>query len=311
MSRPRLLCALAVAFVGCVKSRPASDEKVEPTSTRVQRGEYLANSALGCIACHSLPDRTLFSAPPKAGTTPGAGGQCWDGSLGFPGRLCAPNLTADDETGLGLYTDGELMRAIREGVDRHGRGLFPLMPYRDYASLSDEDTRALVAYLRTLPAVKNAVPAKELDFPVGLFIRLAPRPLEGPVAEPDRSNVVEYGRYVGRVCVRCHSPVDGRGRIVAGQELSGGQEFKTRSGGVVSSVFSPNLTPHPTGLGGWTEEVFVARFRAVKEPASVDPSKNTVMPWFAFSGMSDEDLHALWAWLRTAPAIDHKVAPWQ
>jgi len=303
----RLAAALVImlAAAGCLKSRPASDEKVEPTSARIERGAYLANAVFGCIACHSQPDEALFARPPREGTTPGAGGQCWDESVGFPGRVCATNLTADDETGLGLYTDGELMRAIREGIDRHGRGLFPLMPYRDYAGLSDEDTRAIVAYLRTLAPVKNAVPPKELNFPVGIFIRLVPRPLEGPVPEPDAK---DYGRYLGKACLRCHSPVDGRGRLIAGRELSGGQELKLPGGG---SVFSPNLTPHADGLGSWTKEQFIARFRGYTSPAPVDPKRNTVMPWLSFAALTDDDLGALWEWLRASPPLEGKVAPWR
>jgi mono/diheme cytochrome c family protein len=303
------LVTLLLVFVisACLKSRPASDEKVEPTSTRLERGGYLANGVLGCIACHSSLDDAVFSRPPKQGTAPGSGGECWSQANGFPGRLCAPNLTSDDETGVGLWTDGELMRAIREGIDRQGHGLFPLMPYRDYASLSDEDTRAVVAYLRTLAPVKNAVAAKELDFPVGLFIRFAPRPLDGPVPEPDRSDPVEYGRYLARVCVHCHSPVDGRGRIVTGRELSGGQTFKFTRGGGVTSV---NLTPHPTGLGTWTKEQFIARFRGARVPTPCEPEKNTVMPWLAFATLTDEDLGALYAFLRTVPAVENKVLAW-
>ncbi|MBL8954481.1 MAG: c-type cytochrome [Myxococcaceae bacterium] len=305
----QLACLLfAVAFAGCLKSRPAPDEKVEPTSTRIERGQYLVTSVFACVACHSQVDDGMFARPPKEGTTPGAGGQCWDESIGFPGRLCATNLTADDETGLGMYTDGELMRAMREGVDRHGRGLFPIMPYRDYAFVSDEDARAIVAYLRTLPPVKNAVAEKSLDFPVGIFIRLAPRPLDGPVAEPDRSNPVEYGRYLGHVCQRCHTPVDGRGRPLPGRALAGGQEFKLAGGG---AVFSPNLTPHPDGLGSWSKEQFIARFRGYTAPAAVDPKRNTVMPWLAFGGMTDDDLGAIWEWLHAMPAIEGKVAPWR
>ncbi len=302
-----VLCLSLAAGAGCLRSRPAPDEKIEATSTRVERGEYLANAVFACIQCHSTPDETLFSRPPKEETAPGGGGQCWHSNVGFPGRLCAPNLTGDDETGLGRYTDGELMRAIREGVDRDGAGLFPLMPYRDYASISDEDTRAIVAYLRTLPAVKNEVPEKDLDFPVGLFIRFAPRPLEGPVPEPDRADPVAYGRYLGRACLRCHTPADSRGRMLPGRELAGGQEFKLHGGGV---VVSPNLTPHPTGLGAWSKEQFIARFHGYREAVKVEPSRNTVMPWLAFADLTDEDLGAIWAWLQSMPAIDNKVMAW-
>jgi mono/diheme cytochrome c family protein len=294
-----LLC-----LAGCLHARPATDEKVESTPARVERGAYLANAALDCIGCHSVPDRARFGMPPKQGTTPGAGGQCWDEAIHFPGRLCAPNITD-----LGAWTDGELMRAIREGIGKDGRGLFPIMPYRDFAALSDEDTRALVAYLRTLAPVKNSVPSKELNFPVGLFIRMAPRPLDGPVPEPDRTNAVEYGRYLGRVCVHCHTPVNGRGQLLEGRTFAGGQEFHLRGGG---SVTSANLTPDGTGLGAWTKEQFIARFRGLPEPLpTVDPAHNTVMPWPVFAKMSDEDLGAIYAFLRTAAPIENKVTPWK
>lgn len=303
----RRLALFALLGTSCLKLRPAPDEKIERTSSRIERGRYLANAVFACVACHSTPDETLFARPPKAGTEPGAGGQCWHSDLGFPGRLCAPNLTNDDETGIGLYTDGEVMRAIREGIDNNGDGMFPLMPYRDYASISDEDTRALVAYLRTLPATKNPVAEKDLDFPVGLFIRAAPRPLDGPVPEPDHGDAVEYGRYLGKGCVRCHSPVDSRSRIIAGRELSGGQVFKLTGG---AEVVSPNLTPHPTGLGSWTEAQFKARMKSYREPAPAVEGKNTVMPWLAFAELTDEDLGALWAWLASVPPLENKVTAW-
>jgi mono/diheme cytochrome c family protein len=301
--------SLVLLLWGCLHARPASDEKVEATPARVERGAYLANTVLNCIGCHSDVDESRFALPPKEGTTPGAGGQCWDAASQFPGRLCAPNQTGDAQTGLGAWSDGEIMRAIREGIDREGRGLFPLMPYRDYAALSDEDARALVVYLRTLPGVQHAIPEKQLDFPVGLFIRMAPRPLEGPVPEPDRADAVAYGRYLGRSCVHCHTPVNGRGQMLEGRTLGGGQQFHFRSGGAVTS---PNLTPDPTGLGAWTREQFIARFRSTAPPSTpIAAGRNTVMPWRALSNLTEDDLSALYAFLRAAPPVDNKVAPWR
>lgn len=302
----RALLCLAALTAGCLKSRPPADEKVEPTSTRVERGAYLSNAVFGCIACHSDVDDTIFGAPLKAGAAAGAGGQCWGEVNGFPGHLCAPNLTADGETGLGKWTDGEIMRAIREGIDREGNGLFPLMPYREYASLSDEDTRAIVAYLRTLPKTSRPVAAKELDFPVGIFIRLVPRPLEGPVAEPDHGDRVAYGRYLAMGCVHCHSPVDGRGRRLEGRELSGGQQFKLTA---TTSVSSVNLTPDVTGLGTWTEERFIARFHGY-QATPVQGGHQTVMPWPSFASLTDDDLAAIFAFLRTTNAVENRVTPW-
>jgi mono/diheme cytochrome c family protein len=182
------------------------------------------------------------------------------------------------------------------------------MPYRAYAELSDADASAIVAYLRTLPPVKSQVPPRQLNFPVSLFIKLAPRPLEGPVPEPNREDPVAYGRYLSGGCEHCHSPVNGRGQKLAGREFSGGQEFKFSWGG---SVVSANLTPDPTGLGSWTKDQFIARFRgyaeAAQHPVPVAKEHNTVMPWLSLSTLTDEDLGALYAFLRTLPPIDNRV----
>jgi hypothetical protein len=276
-----------LALAACLHLRPASDEKVEATPERVARGSYLANSAFGCIACHSDVDDSKYALPPKEGTAPGAGGQCWDEREKFPGVLCAPNLTPDPETGLGAWTDGQIMRAIREGIDHRDQGLFPLMPYRDYAHLSDEDVRAIVAYLRSLPPVKHSVAEKRLNFPIGIFIKAAPRPLQGPVPEP--TNV---GEYLGRACVHCHTPVNGRGQAIEEKRLAGGQEFHLRDGSTAKSASLLTLT-------SWTADQFIARFRSYKEPATAQPGYNTPMPWLSFSSLTDDDLKAIYTYLIT------------
>jgi mono/diheme cytochrome c family protein len=278
-----------LALAACLHLRPASEEKVEATAERVARGSYLANAAFGCMACHSDVDDTKYALPPKDGTTPGAGGQCWDESVHFPGGVCAPNLTSDAETGLGAWTDGQIMRAIREGIGHRDEGLFPLMPYRDYAHVSDEDVRSIVAYLRSLPPVKRPVAEKHLNFPVGIFIRLVPRPLEGPVAEPEN-----VGEYLSRQCVRCHTPVNGRMQPLEDQRLAGGQEFHLRDG---TAAKSPSLLV----LTSWTPDQFIARFRGYKEPAPAQAGHNTPMPWLAYGDLSDEDLKAIYTFLITPP----------
>jgi len=308
MTLPRLALIFTAALTaGCLRLRPASTAVVERTPARIERGAYLANGIGGCLHCHSSPEENSFGFPPRPGTA-GAGGLCWDPSLGFPGTLCATNLTADVETGLGGWTDGEILRAIREGVGRHDNGLFPIMPYRAYASFSDEDAMAIVAYLRTLPPVRNAVPARQINFPVSLFIRRAPRPLEGPVAEPNRADPIAYGRYLGKSCEHCHSPVNGRGQLIAGREFSGVAELKMPGG---SRVVSSNLTPHPTGLASWTPDQFIARFHgyraAAEHPVAVQKGQNTLMPWLPLSTLTKDDLGALYAYLRTLPPLDNRV----
>jgi len=290
------------------KQRPASAETIDRTPARLERGKYLVESALGCMDCHGRRDLQRFGGPLTGPA--GAGGWCFGPEQGFPGTICASNLTPDPETGLGAWSDGEILRALREGVDRHGRGLFPMMPYTEYSVLSDEDARAVVAYLRNLPPVKNPVPKPEIKFPVSFFVKMVPRPLEGAVPEPDRRDRVAYGKYLARVggCQVCHTPVDGRHQPLAGQQFSGGQEFKLPGGGVVRSG---NLTPHATGLGDRDEKAFVGMIKAFAIPASdlpaVRPEDNTVMPWLARAAMTEEDLGAIYAYLRTVPPIERAV----
>lgn len=207
-----LVVAAAAAFVVTYepKSRPPLDITVEITPERVARGDYLANVALSCMACHAQRDWGTWGGPILGPV--GAGGESWVREHGFPGRIFAPNLTPDPSTGLGEWTDGEILRAIREGIGREGQALFNLMPYTDYATLSDEDAYAVVAYLRSLPPVRREMPEREIDFPVSFFMKLAPRPLDGPVPEPDRDDPVAYGAYLTTVggCRVCHTPVDWR-----------------------------------------------------------------------------------------------------
>jgi hypothetical protein len=300
-----------IAFVATKKAaqRPASTETVAATPERVERGRYLA-ATMSCVHCHSTPNKDAFGFPPRADAALGAGGECWENNTGFPGVLCAPNLTPDKETGLGAWTDGEIARAIREGVDRAGEALFPIMPYPEYRSLADEDVDALVAYLRSLPAVKRATPERELKMPLNIFVNFVPQPLTGPVPPPDRRDGIAYGRYLATVtgCRMCHTPVDDKHRPVIGREFAGGQEFSMPG---LHKVASANLTPHATGLGDRSREAFIGLFRAFSDPAlaavKVAPSDNTVMPWMALAAMSDEDLGAIHAFLKTLPPIESHI----
>lgn len=287
--------------------RPASAERIEITAERLARGHYLVESVLGCGDCHSDRDWSLYGGPARSAALAGAG--CLGPEAGAPGRICMPNITPDPVTGIGAWSDGEILRAIREGIGRDGRALFPMMPYSEYRKLSDEDAQAVVAYLRSVPAVENPLPRTEIDFPVSFFIKMAPRPLEEPVAGPDRSDPAAYGEYLAQVagCAFCHTPVDERMQPLPGRELAGGHVHQ----GPWGTVVAPNLTPHPTGLGGRSKESFLGMFRAFASdearaiPAAV--GDNTPMPWLSHSGMSDEDLGAIWEYLQTVPPVENRV----
>jgi mono/diheme cytochrome c family protein len=294
-------------------SRPPTTEKIEATPARLARGAYLAEHVADCFGCHSdhLSDR--FGLPIRPGTK-GQGGFVFDEKAGVPGILCAQNITPDNEAGLGNWSDGEVLRAMREGIDRKGRALFPMMPYPAFLQMSDEDAKSIVVYLRTLPAVRHSVPAKKINFPVNLFIKSVPKPVDGPVTAPqDAQDHHAYGKYLVRIagCVNCHTPHDSHGKPIPGQEFSGGWTMLGPWGRVVSA----NITPEEkTWLGKANKAEFVGRFKAfasfdaLNSPPA-DKGRNTVMPWLAFSGMTEQDLGAIYDYLKTIRPIRREVVP--
>jgi mono/diheme cytochrome c family protein len=282
--------------------------RVERTADRVARGKYLFDHVNGCADCHSVVDQSRFGFPVASGGY--AKGKAFPEAMGLPGTIVAPNLTSDQESGLGNWTDGEILRAVREGIGKDGRALFPFMPYPEYAHLSDEDAHSLVAYMRTIPPIRNPVPRTEVAFPVNLFIKGVPKPVAS-VPAVNASDKVAYGRYLAKVagCEFCHTPVKNNAPV-AGMEFAGGHELALSKDVVVRSF---NLTPHnETGIGRWTEDQFLEKFSQYKEYAEkgspqIDLRDNTIMPWLNYSGMTRDDLAAIFAYLKTLPAISNAV----
>ncbi len=283
---------------------PPPDLKVEITPERVERGKYLAWHVVQCMDCHSERDWTLFSGPPKPGTD-GAGGDVFDRSMGFPGQYVARNITPAN---LGTWTDGEIYRAITAGVNKHGEPLFPVMPWQNYGKMADEDIHAIIAYIRTLEPIENQLPTSESDLPFNFILRTLPK--KGvPGARPDPSDPVAYGGYLlnAAACGDCHTEfADGE---FTGPFLAGGREFRFPDG---SLLRTPNLTPHSTGLGSWDKETFVSRFKQYAEdkytPHQVAPGEfQTIMPWMMYAGMTEEDIGAIYEYLRTVEPVENTV----
>lgn len=290
------------------KARPAPDLKIEATAERVARGKYLADTVMACAHCHSEGQMDLWGVPPKPERY--GAGVCHTGPMAeaFPGKLCVPNITSHATAGIGGWTDGELLRAIREGIGRDGHALFPMMPYANYKALSDEDAHSVIAYLRTLPPHANQVAPFEVDFPLSLLIQFGPEPVE-TVSEPNRQDSVAYGRYLSTIggCEHCHTPTNEQHQPIPELAFSGGQEFPLGT----HVVRSANITFHPTGLGERSKEDFIAGFRMWSGEAArkqkIDPAQNTIMPWVSYSEMTDGDLGAIYDYLRTVKPVDHTV----
>lgn len=278
------------------KARPLTNRTFESTPARLERGKYLAESVMGCFYCHSERDWKTPGAPPIE-SRKGAGAPFPDG----PGKIYAPNITPDPETGIGSWSDDAIARAIREGVTADGHALFPIMPYPNYASLPDEDLAALVVYLKSIPPVKNQVPRSEIIFPVNRIMNNFPQPIEGAVAEPDMSTIEKRGAFLARQasCADCHSPSD-RGAPIAGLEYAGGMSLTEGSG----TVTATNLTPDATGIGGYDESAFI---NVIRTGRAGGRELNPAMPWSLYGKMGDEDLKAIYAFLKSLPAVRHRI----
>lgn len=279
------------------RTRALTDRKFESTAERLARGRYLANAVTGCLDCHSPHDWKAEGGPPiesKLGA-----GQPFPGN--FPGTVIAPNITPDRETGAGSWSDDQLARAIREGISHDGRTLFPLMPYENFRSMSDEDLASIVVYLRTLPAVRNPLPRTEIIFPVKYLMRSAPQPVNSPVPDLTSTDPIKRGEYlVGMAsCANCHTPQE-RGEPKQKLAFAGGFVLS----GPFGTAAAANITPDPSGISYYDENLFISVMRTGKVQAR---KLNPIMPWAVYRGMSDDDLKFVLAYLRTLKPIKHRV----
>lgn len=268
--------ALAAAF--CVSGAKAE--------TLLERGTYLMQGIVACGNCHT----TMGPQGPVPGME-------MAGGLPFKEKAFtayASNITPDMETGIGGWTDAEIITAIREGKRPDGTTIGPPMPIGLYRGISDRDAAALVAYLRNVPAVRNEVPGSEYSFP----LPPAYGPPVGRVPEVDPSDTLAYGAYLAGPaghCVECHSPPGPTGAPDIQNALgAGGYEFHGPWGVSVS----PNITPK--GLAAWSDtEIKAAITKGVKRDGT------RLMPPMGFAyydTMREQDLDAIVAYLRTLPA---------
>jgi len=274
------------------------------TPQRIARGEYLANHVSLCTDCHSKRDWSKFAGPLVVSTL-GGGGEVFDSSVGFPGSVHVPNITPFS---LKNWTDGEIFRAITTGVRKNGNAIFPLMPWPYYSKMSREDIYSIIAYIRTLKPVSAGYPKSTLNFPLNILVHTMPQKAALGIM-PSPADTIKYGAYMANAsgCKECHSQ-DNNGKLIAGLEFAGGHEYTVNG----HAVHSANITPDKaTGIGNWSEAAFVERFKSFADPTkatNVSASGfQTIMPWYGYSGMSETDLKAIYAYLRTIKPVSNKV----
>jgi mono/diheme cytochrome c family protein len=264
----------------------------------VKRGQYLAESVYQCLWCHSEVDAVAPGAPVLAG---GAfAGRDWKPEMkNVDIDVVAPNLTPDGTAGIGQWSDGEIVRAMREGIGRDNRPLLDVMPYPMFHdTMSDADALAIVSYLRTVPAVPKPNRRTAYEFPITLVVRFFPEPVRTPYAGPPASPR-ERGDWLLQVtlCKFCHDGHDEGHQAIAGRELAGGDKWKLRDG---TELTVPNISSDKAlGIGTMTD----ADIRRVLDEGIARNGKPLRwMPWSRYSTLEEGDKAAIIAALRAAPA---------
>ena len=298
-----LLIGYVVTFLPKI---PVKDIKVEKTAERIERGRYLANHVSVCIDCHSTRNWTKFSGPITPGTL-GKGGDVFDEKVGMPGRYMAANITPFN---LKDWTDGELYRTITSGVKKNSKIIFPIMPYLHYGQMDTEDVYSIIAYIRSLDPIQSVSDAAINHFPMNIIVHLIPKPAN-PTTRPDTNDRITYGKYIVNAagCIDCHTRFV-KGRMDEKMAFAGGRDFKMPFG----VIYTANITPDmQTGIGKWTKEAFIRKFKSFDTQSGYVPAKvtadefNSMMPWTMYSGMKTSDLSAIYDYLRTLPAISNNV----
>lgn len=277
-----LLVAAAIAvfwFAG--QTAKAAPPAQTPTGDAT-RGAYIFAAAAGC-GCH-ITDKGFL-----------AGGQEFD--LGPAGKVYSRNITSDPDTGIGKWSEQDIVTAVRTGKTPSGAQLFPVMPYHTFSGMADQDAYDLAAFIKTAPPIKNQVEKDELNVPIPPFNPPAP-----PATAP--TDGVARGEYLVKNiadCSGCHTPSDAQGNPDMTKYLAGGP---------VEGQIAHNITSDvKTGIGSWTAEQIAHLLATGERP---DGSKvgglMAQVVQGGFSKLTDADRLAIGQFIKTVPAVSNTPA---
>jgi mono/diheme cytochrome c family protein len=275
---------LAASLLAAIGVASAASAEVS-----VERGEYLVRGPAGCGNCHTpLGPRGFVMDQELAG-------RVVEESPAF--TAVSANLTPAGR--IADWSDAELARAIREGIRPDGTVIGPPMPFAMYRGLGDDDLMSIVAFLRTLPAVENDLPASVYNIPLP--------PAYGPpvdsVTAPPQAVSAEYGAYLaGPIahCMECHTPMGPQGPMLETDLGRGGFEFHGPWGVSVAA----NITNHPDGLADYTDDQIKAM---ITQGVHADGRQMMPpMPYGYLARMTPEDLDAIVLYLRGLPGLPDK-----
>jgi mono/diheme cytochrome c family protein len=274
--------SLATAVFLVASSSMASAQDTQ-NFDRIERGRYLAVVS-DCAACHTAP-----------------GGQPFAGGLALQtpfGKLVAPNITADRETGIGNMTDNEFLAALHDGRGHDGTRLYPAMPYPAYTKMTDDDVLAMRAYLATVTPVSNRVVSNQLPFPLNIRLamvfwnalsftpgRYQPNPQKS--AEWNRGSYIVEG---AAHCGTCHTP-----KTI----LGGDRNDQAFAGTTLQGWFAPNITTDShKGIGGWSRDDLVEYLKTGANNWTLASGPMAEAITHSTSRMTDEDISAIATYLK-------------
>lgn len=287
-----VILGLTIAVVARENRRfpiPAAEAHVSQNPQVIERGRYLAFGPAHCVECHGDPAQVRADFLREE--TQLSGGA----EIRLPVGVFRPgNITPDLETGIGRKSPEDIARILRYGVRPDGRAVLPFMAF---GNMAQDDLDAIISFLFAQKPVRHEVKPSRANI-LGRVAKAFLIEPKGPTA-PIRKTVApaataEYGNYLSHDvanCVGCHTKVDMRTGALVGAPFAGGNE--------IDGFVTPNLTPDPRWgwIAGWPEEVFVARIHLGRQ------RNGSPMPWDGFRNMRDDDLRAIFRYLRTvAPA---------
>ena len=269
---------------------PAVDPKL------VERGAYIAKAS-ACLVCHTAVGPT---GPDLANI--GGGGMEMKEKFG---TWRSPNITPDKGTGIGNWTDEQIIAAVREGVRPDGAKLIAMMPYMNYNAMTDDDAKALVAFLRTLKPVERTVAKSE--------VKMESPPAPKPPNQAPGDDVAKKGAYYASLmlCNHCHWTPNKEFTGPAGMDklFSGGlpMELPPLGKGV---LFARNITSDPdTGIGKWTEEQIFTSIKMMQKPDGKMIMGPMLFMQSQWAQMEDADLKAVAKFIKALPAVKNVVPP--
>jgi mono/diheme cytochrome c family protein len=287
------LASAAVLLLSLMSVASAQDPQ---SFDRVEKGRYL--SVLGdCAGCHTAQ-----------GGQPFAGGLALDTPFG---KLVAPNITPDRDTGIGNMTDDEFVAALHDGRGHNGKRLYPAMPYPAYTRMSRDDILAMRSYFKTIQPVNNAVESNQLPFPFNIRLAMAfwnwlnftPGRFQ---PNPQKSAEWNRGAYLVEGpahCGTCHTPKTA---------LGGDKTATPLAGATLQGWFAPNITANThNGIGGWSKDDLVAYLKTGANQYTLASGPMSEAVTHSTSQMTDADLAAIATYLKDSgvPSDGTKPAP--